>query len=68
MKRATSPIIAPAVLSIADAADYLNLSKNSVWRLLRDNELTRVKLLRRTVIRRADCDALLQRCVERAAG
>ena len=41
-------------------ADYLRISEASVWRLLKDKQLRRVRIGGRTVIRRMDLDAFLE--------
>ncbi|WP_133768512.1 helix-turn-helix domain-containing protein [Enterovirga rhinocerotis] len=55
------PHSAPGALSVNEAADYLRISRASVWRLLKIGALPRVRLGGRTVIRRVDLDALLAR-------
>jgi excisionase family DNA binding protein len=47
-------------LTIKEAADYLRISEASVWRLLKDKQLRRVRIGGRTVIRRMDLDAFLE--------
>lgn len=54
---------APAGLSVPEAANYLGVSTASIWRLLKSGDLPRTRILGRTVIRRADADAFLARCV-----
>ena len=54
-------VLPPGALTVPTGARYLGVSEPTLWRMLRDNELTRVKLRGRTVVRRVDCDALLAR-------
>lgn len=49
------------VLSIPEAADYFRSSRGHVYNLLRRGELLSVKVGGRTLIRRADVDALIER-------
>lgn len=66
-KQGIGPRTAPAAFSVPRAAEYLDVSEPTVWRLLRDNELTRVKLRGLTRVTQADCDALLARGAGRSA-
>ena len=50
-----------AGLRIDDAAQYLGISRRSVYRLIEARELDRVKIGRRTVVLRESCDAYLAR-------
>lgn len=49
------------VLSISEVADYFRSSRGHVYNLLRRGELLSVKVGGRTLIRRADVDALIER-------
>ena len=51
----------PGALRVPEGAKYLGVSEPTAWRMLRDGTLPRIKLRGRTVVRRADCDALLAR-------
>jgi excisionase family DNA binding protein len=53
--------IPSAALNVDEAADYLRISRASVWRLLRNRTVARVRIGGRTVIRRIDLDAFLER-------
>jgi excisionase family DNA binding protein len=53
--------IPSAALSVEEAADYLRVSRASVWRLLKNKSLARVRIGGRTVVRRVDLDAFLER-------
>ncbi|TCM54940.1 excisionase family DNA binding protein [Rhizobium sp. PP-F2F-G48] len=48
-----------AAMSIQSAAKYLSLSRSGIYRLINSGTLNRVKIGGRSVIRRADADALL---------
>lgn len=50
-------------LSVQETADYLRISEAGVWRLLQDKRLPKAKIGGRTVIRRVDAEAFLERCV-----
>lgn len=51
----------PGAFPVGDAAEYLGVSEPTIWRMLRDGSLARVRLRGRTVVARAECDALLAR-------
>lgn len=53
-----------AACSIADGAKYIGVSEPTLWRMLRDGELARVKLRGRTLVRYSDLNALLERSLE----
>jgi excisionase family DNA binding protein len=53
-------------LTIKEAAGYLRISEASVWRLLKDKQLRRVRIGGRTVVRRIDLDAFLERSLDSA--
>jgi len=64
-EKAPSPNgFATGALTVDELATYFRISRASVWRLLRDGQLARVRIGGRTVIRRIDADAFLARCVE----
>jgi excisionase family DNA binding protein len=56
-------IIPSAAFTIEEAADYIRISRASIWRLLKSGALTRVRIGGRTVIRRIDLDSFLERSV-----
>jgi excisionase family DNA binding protein len=65
MSNATKNLsVQSAVLNVEEASDYLRISRASVWRMLKNGNIARVRLGGRTVIRRVDLDALLERSVE----
>ena len=51
-------------LNVEEAADYLRVSRATIWRLLSTKELRRVRIGGRTVIRRVDLDSFLEQAVE----
>lgn len=53
--------------SIAEAAQYLAVSEQTVWRMLRAGELPRLKIRARTMVRFSDLEAFLARAAEDAA-
>ena len=55
-----------AALTIDEAARYISVSRATVWRLLKNKSLARIRIGGRTVVRRADLDALLAKLVEAA--
>lgn len=59
--------IPSAALSVEEAADYLRISRASVWRLLKNRAVSRVRIGGRTVVRRVDLDAFLERSIEAAS-
>lgn len=50
----------PDLLTIAEAAEYLRLSKNGVYALARDGELPSVRLGRRVVIPKRSIERLIE--------
>jgi excisionase family DNA binding protein len=56
--------IQSAALTIDESADYLRVSRGTIWRLLKNKSLPRVRIGARTVIRRADLDAFLTKLAE----
>ena len=48
-------------LSVSEAAEYLRISRSSVYRLFSTGELRARKIGKRTLVRREDADALLAR-------
>lgn len=53
----------PAALSVTAAAQYLSISRANLYRLIKAGELRPAKVGGRTLIRRVDADALLERSV-----
>jgi len=58
--------IPSAALTVDEAADYIRVSRATIWRLLRNKSLARARIGGRTVVRRIDLDAFLARAVEAA--
>jgi excisionase family DNA binding protein len=58
--------IPSAALTVDEAADYLRVSRATIWRLLRNKLLARARIGGRTVVRRIDADAFLARAVDAA--
>jgi|ThiBio_1000_plan_1041568.scaffolds.fasta_scaffold00232_29 excisionase family DNA binding protein len=52
-----------AALTIEEAADYLRISRSSIYRLFRDKSLVPARIGKRTVVRRVDADKFLERCI-----
>lgn len=50
---------ATAALTVDEAAQYLRLSRSSIYRLFGTGELKARKVAGRTLVRRVDADALL---------
>lgn len=65
MPKSNFPIPSGA-LTVDEAADYLRVSRATVWRLLRNKLLARARIGGRTVVRRIDADAFLARAVDAA--
>jgi excisionase family DNA binding protein len=63
MPRSQLPVLSGA-LNVEEAADYLRVSRATIWRLLSAKELRRVRIGGRTVIRRVDLDSFLEQAVE----
>jgi excisionase family DNA binding protein len=55
-----------AAMSIPAAAQYLALSRSGIYRLIKNGSLPRLKVGGRSLIRRADADALLELSIEAA--
>jgi excisionase family DNA binding protein len=58
--------IPSAALTVDEAADYIRVSRATIWRLLRNKSLARARIGGRTVVRRIDLDAFLALAVEAA--
>ena len=52
------------LLRDVDTADYLGISRTGVWRLLKKGEFPCVRIGGRTLFRREDLDAFIQRQVQ----
>jgi excisionase family DNA binding protein len=65
MSLSNSPIPS-AALTVDEAADYIRVSRATIWRLLKNKLLVRTRIGGRTVVRRVDLDAFLARAVEAA--
>jgi excisionase family DNA binding protein len=53
-----------AALTVNEAAAYLRISRAGIYRLFSSGELARTRIGGRTLVRRVDADALLNRSVE----
>lgn len=53
-----------AALSDREAAEYIGISRSAIWRLIKDGSLPPCRIGGRTLIRRVDIDAFLERCVK----
>ena len=56
--------IPSAALTVDEAADYIRVSRATVWRLLKSKSLARARIGGRTVVRRIDLDAFLAQALE----
>jgi excisionase family DNA binding protein len=63
MKQSGHPI-ASAAMTVDEAADYIRVSRATIWRLLKNKSLPRARIGGRTVVRRIDLDELLTKSVE----
>lgn len=63
MSKSNFPIPS-AALTVDEAADYIRVSRATIWRLLRNKLLARARIGGRTVVRRIDLDAFLARAVD----
>jgi excisionase family DNA binding protein len=63
MPRSQLPVLS-GVLNVEEAADYLRVSRATIWRLLSTKALRRVRIGGRTVIRRLELDSFLEQAVE----
>lgn len=52
--------------TVEESADYLRVSRATVFRLLQTRKIPRVRIGGRTVIRKTDLDSFLERSLERA--
>lgn len=53
----------PAALSVDETAEYLRISRATLYRLFREKKLVPARLGGRTLVRRVDADAFLESCV-----
>lgn len=58
---------APVACDVAEAARHLGVSSSTLWRMLRDGQLRKVKIRGRTMIRVSDLAALLEADASAAA-
>lgn len=54
-----------AMMSVREVRNYTGLSKTTVFKLINEGKLHRVKVLGRTLIARASVEALCEQSVER---
>lgn len=59
MQKRSDTKLLPAGLPVQDVAPFIGVSEATVWRMLRDGTLPRMKLRGRTVVPRSACEALL---------
>ncbi len=57
--------IQPAAMSVADTAKYLSISRARLYELMKAGDIRPAKIGHRTVIRRVDADAFLERSLVR---
>ncbi|MER9628030.1 helix-turn-helix domain-containing protein [Mesorhizobium sp. M0296] len=57
------PTSLSAALSVDEAAEYLRISRATLYRLFREKKLIPARLGGRTLVRRIDADAFLESCV-----
>ncbi|WP_183513595.1 helix-turn-helix domain-containing protein [Methylobacterium brachythecii] len=65
---AATPAFSAAAFSVEIGAEYLGISRSSVWRLIKDGALPCARLKGRTLLRRSDCDTLLERSTASSNG
>jgi excisionase family DNA binding protein len=53
-----------AAMTVLEAADYLRISRANLYRLFQTGELKPAKVGGRTLVRRVDADALLERSLQ----
>lgn len=66
MSGTCTPSQSSAALTVNEAASYLRISRTTVWRLLKNKKVARVRIGGRTLIRRVDIDNFLEQSVEAA--
>jgi excisionase family DNA binding protein len=59
MPAQSSEIATPRACSVPVGAKYLGVSEQTLWRMLRDGQLERLRLRGRTLVRYSDMDALI---------
>ncbi|KAA3447123.1 transcriptional regulator [Mesorhizobium sp. SARCC-RB16n] len=52
-----------AALTVDETADYLRVCRSTVYKLFKDGDIVPAKVRGRTLVRRVDADAFLDRCV-----
>ncbi|WAX96629.1 helix-turn-helix domain-containing protein [Aminobacter sp. NyZ550] len=50
-------------LTVDETADYLRVCRSTVYKLFKDGDLVPARVRGRTLVRRADADEFLRRCV-----
>jgi excisionase family DNA binding protein len=63
MKRPINTQANPAALTVNEAADYLRVSRGTLYRLFREKQLKPARVGGRTLVRRVDADSFLASCV-----
>lgn len=57
----------PAAMTVNETANYLRVSRANLYKLFKSGDLKPAKIGGRTLVRRIDADALLERAVNGAA-
>lgn len=58
--------ITPALLSTAEAADYLGVCRTTVWNLMSDGDIPPTKVRGRTLLAREALDEFIRRQTEKS--
>lgn len=56
--------IEPATLRVDEAVAYIGISRAGIWRQVKKGALPAVRIGGRTLFRRCDLDALIERCTQ----
>jgi excisionase family DNA binding protein len=61
-KTGTTAQIGRGAFSVEETADFFGISRASVWRLFKSGGLPKTRIGGRTVVRRVDAEAFLEKC------
>lgn len=62
-KHAPVPMSSAGAMTVDETADYLRVCRSTVYALFRSGDLIPAKVRGRTLVRRVDAEAFLDRCV-----
>jgi excisionase family DNA binding protein len=64
-KKLDTPLHTRQVFTVEETADYLRVSRSTIYRLMREHTLPFAKVGGRTLVRRYDVDVMLEKAMTR---